>query len=48
MPGHLLTQTAAFAAEDNGRGPGEGDLIVEMLAALIEPVNPVALFFEIL
>lgn len=48
MLSDLLVQAAALSPEHDGRGPGERDLIVEMLATLIESIDPVAAFFKIL
>jgi DNA-binding transcriptional MerR regulator len=43
----VLVQTAALAAEHDGRGSGQLDTIVFMFAALVESVNPVAAFLQV-
>jgi hypothetical protein len=46
MLGDVLMKAAAFATEDDGRGFSEGHLIVEVLAAFIEAVDPIATLLQ--
>lgn len=43
---HVFMQTAAFAAQDDSCGFAEVHLVVEVLAALIQSVDPVTVLFQ--
>ncbi len=47
MLGDVFVQPTAFGAEDDRGGPGEFDFVVLVVAALVETVDPIAVFLEI-
>ena len=45
--GHVLVKAAAFAAEHDGGGPGKGHPVIEMFAALVQPIDPISSLLQI-